>query len=87
MAHNIFDQRFCQIFQAVTVNGLYPGHPFDDGNTRRPARSANCRDHFNRMLIGLKKVSALAGDNFQGVIICEGILIDRYRLIGGIISL
>jgi hypothetical protein len=33
------------------------------------------------MLIGLKKVSALAGDNFQ-VIICEGTFIDRYRLIG-----
>ncbi len=33
------------------------------------------------------KVSALAGDNFQSVIICEGTFIDRYRLIGGIISL
>jgi len=38
------------------------------------------------MLIGLKKISAFAGDNFQ-VIICEGILIDGYRLIGGIIFL
>jgi hypothetical protein len=60
-------------------------HPFGNGNTKRPARLATCLDHLYGMLIGLKKVSALEGDNFQ-VIICEGTFIDRYRLNGGIIS-
>jgi hypothetical protein len=64
-----------------------PGDPFGNGNTKRPARSVTCLDYFNGMLIGLKKVSALAGDNSQNLIICEGTFIDRYRLIGGIISL
>ena len=66
---------------------FYSDDPFDSGNTKRPARPAPCLDHFNGMLIGLKRVSSIAGDNFQNVIICEGTFIDRYRLIGGIISL
>jgi len=49
-----------------------------------PPLRGTCLDHFNGMPIGLKKLSALAGDNFQ-VIICEGIFIDMCRLIGGTI--
>jgi hypothetical protein len=47
------------------------GHPFKIGNTKRPARVAICLDHLNGMLIGLKKVSALAGANFQNLFICN----------------
>ena len=50
-------------------------------------RPATCLNHLNGMLLGFKKVTALAGDNFQNLIICEGTFIDRYPLIGGIISL
>ncbi len=51
------------------------------------ARPATCLDHLNGMLIGLKKVSALAGDKSKNLIIYEGTFIDRFRLIGGIICL
>ena len=74
--------------------GMMNGVVFDkDGgnplvvNTKRPAQPATCHNHFNGMLISLKKVSALSGDNFQSVIICGGTIINRHRLIGGIISL
>jgi hypothetical protein len=51
------------------------------------ARPATCLDYLNGMLIGLKNVSSLAGDNFQDLIFCEGTFIDGYLLIGGIICL
>ena len=67
IVQNILKQHFLQLFQTVTVNGFSPrtSNPFGNANTKRPARSATCLDHFNGMLIGLKKVSAGAGDNFQ----------------------
>jgi hypothetical protein len=89
IVQNILKQHFLQLFQTVTVNGFSPrtSNPFGNGNTERPARLATCLDQLNGMLIGLKKIFALAGDSFQSVIICEGTFIDGYRLIGGIISL
>ena len=85
MVQNILKQPFLQFFKTVTVNGIYTPviHLIP---VLQSARPAPCLNHFNGMLIGLKKVSDPAGDNFQSVIICEGIFIDRYRLIGGIIS-
>jgi len=38
-------------------------------------------DHFNGMLIGLIKVSALAGDNFQSLIICGGMILAPKRVV------
>jgi hypothetical protein len=71
IVQNILKQHFLQLFQTVTVNGFSPrtSNPFGNGNTKRPARLATCLDQLNGMLIGFKKVSALAGDNFQSVII------------------
>ncbi len=63
---------------------IQPGDPFGNGNTKRSAR--NLPLPFEWDAYRFEKESALAGDNFQ-LIICEGTFIDRYRLVGGIISL
>ena len=86
MVQNILKQPFLQFFKTVTVNGIFTPmiHLIPVIQSALPA---TCLNHFNWMFIGFKKLSALAGDNFQNLIICEGIFIDRYRLIGGIISL
>ena len=73
-------------FQTVTVNE-FSSLAIHLVTVIQSVRPATCLDHFNGMVIGLIKVSALTGDNFQNLIICEGTFIDRYRLIGGIISL